>query len=84
MGADRRRRRSRARTSTAQQAPVRRRGQTGPHHYLLCSGWATPFGRFADRAAALGWTVGELDADHEVVVTAPELLAGALSGIAHP
>ncbi len=50
--------------------------------YLLCSGWATPFGRFADRAAALGWTVGELDADHEVVVTAPELLAGALAGIA--
>ncbi|WP_222703664.1 alpha/beta hydrolase family protein [Sinomonas sp. R1AF57] len=43
--------------------------------YLLCSGWRTPFARFADRAASAGWNVTELDADHEVLVTNPELLA---------
>jgi pimeloyl-ACP methyl ester carboxylesterase len=46
--------------------------------YLLCSGWATPFRPAAERANALGWTVAELDADHEVPVTDPELLAEAL------
>ncbi|MEV6605760.1 alpha/beta fold hydrolase [Kutzneria sp. NPDC051319] len=50
--------------------------------YLLCSGWATPFRRFAERAAGLGWAVRELDGDHEVLLTAPELLAGALAEIA--
>lgn len=49
-----------------------------PGTYLLCSGWATPFRPQADRAAALGWTVGELDADHEVPVTDPRLLAERL------
>ncbi|WP_369045741.1 alpha/beta hydrolase [Sinomonas sp. P10A9] len=43
--------------------------------YLLCSGWRTPFTPFAGRAAAAGWNVSELDADHEVLVTDPELLA---------
>jgi len=43
--------------------------------YLLCSGWATPFTRFAQRADAAGWQVAELDADHEVMVTNAELLA---------
>lgn len=46
--------------------------------YLLCSGWNSPFRPAAERAGALGWTVDELDADHEVPVTDPELLAGAL------
>jgi len=43
--------------------------------YLLCSGWATPFARFAERAGAAGWQVAGLDADHEVMVTNAELLA---------
>ncbi|BCT78210.1 esterase [Sinomonas cyclohexanicum] len=43
--------------------------------YLLCSGWRTPFAPFARRAAEAGWSVVELDADHEVLVTDPELLA---------
>lgn len=42
--------------------------------YLLCSGWATPFARFAQRADAAGWQVAELDADHEVMVTNEKLL----------
>jgi pimeloyl-ACP methyl ester carboxylesterase len=46
--------------------------------YLLCSGWATPFDRFARRAAAAGWRVTELNADHEVMVTNPHLLAHQL------
>ena len=40
-----------------------------PGTYLLCSGWATPFGPFHERAAGLGWSVGEIDGDHEVMVT---------------
>jgi pimeloyl-ACP methyl ester carboxylesterase len=43
--------------------------------YLLCSGWATPFTRFAERAGTAGWQVTGLDADHEVMVTNPGLLA---------
>jgi pimeloyl-ACP methyl ester carboxylesterase len=46
--------------------------------YLLCSGWATPFARFAQRADAAGWQVTELDADHEVMVTNPQLLGQQL------
>lgn len=42
--------------------------------YLLCSGWPTPFARFAERADTAGWRVVELDADHEVMVTNPALL----------
>lgn len=49
-----------------------------PGTYLLCSGWASPFRPAAARARALGWTVHELDADHEIPVTAPALLAGRL------
>jgi pimeloyl-ACP methyl ester carboxylesterase len=51
---------------------------TVPGTYLLCSGWSSPFRWAADRAAALGWTVAELAADHEVPVTAPALLARRL------
>lgn len=46
--------------------------------YLLCTGWASPFRPQAQRAGALGWSVGELDADHEVPVSDPELLAARL------
>jgi pimeloyl-ACP methyl ester carboxylesterase len=50
--------------------------------YLLCTGWASPFRPQAQRAETLGWTVGELDADHEVPVTAPELLTERLVAVA--
>lgn len=46
--------------------------------YLLCTGWASPFRPQAQRAERLGWTVGELDADHEVPITAPQLLTERL------
>lgn len=49
--------------------------------YLLCAGWASPFTTAAARAAALGWTVDELAADHEVPVTAPALLARRLLAV---
>jgi pimeloyl-ACP methyl ester carboxylesterase len=49
-------------------------------HYVLCSGWATPFGTFAARAADSGWQVAEVPADHEVMLTAPDLLIDALLG----
>jgi hypothetical protein len=51
-------------------------------HYLLCSGWPSPFGPAAERARELGWQVGELDADHEVMATSPQLLIDALARIA--
>lgn len=50
--------------------------------YLLCSGWNTPFARFAERAKIAGWRVAELNADHEVMVTNPRLLGQQLLGIA--
>lgn len=42
--------------------------------FLLCTGWASPFGPMADRAAALGWRVRNVDGDHEIMVTDPDLL----------
>lgn len=50
--------------------------------YLLCSGWASPFRGQASRAGELGWSVAELDADHEIPVTAPALLADRLLRLA--
>ncbi|HEX5402680.1 MAG TPA: alpha/beta hydrolase family protein [Pseudonocardiaceae bacterium] len=52
--------------------------------YLLCTGWASPFRPQAQRAATFGWSVGELDADHEVPVSDPELLAARLLAEADP
>lgn len=49
--------------------------------YLLCADWATPFRALAARAHSLGWTVDELPADHEVVLTEPDLLAKRLLAI---
>lgn len=55
-----------------------------PGEYLLCAGWSTPFSPFALRATAAGWTVTELNADHEILVTNAELLVRhlAVSGAA--
>jgi pimeloyl-ACP methyl ester carboxylesterase len=50
--------------------------------YLLCTGWASPFGPQAQRAGALGWSIGELAADHEVPVSDPELLTARLLPLA--
>jgi hypothetical protein len=60
-------------------------GATGvavPAAYLLCAGWATPFGPMADRARELGWTVEAIAADHEVLATAPDLLVNRLLALA--
>lgn len=53
-----------------------------PGTYLLCAGWRSPFGRFAERARDLGWAVDELGADHEVPLTDPALLAERLEKVA--
>jgi pimeloyl-ACP methyl ester carboxylesterase len=55
---------------------------TVPSAYLLCAGWNSPFRPHAERARALGWPVTEIDADHEVPVTAPALLAAQLLTLA--
>lgn len=49
-----------------------------PGTFLLCSGWRTPFRPSASRADDLGWTVRDLAADHEVLLSAPTLLADEL------
>jgi pimeloyl-ACP methyl ester carboxylesterase len=49
-----------------------------PGTYLLCVGWASPFRPLAERAGRLGWRVDEVDADHEIPVSAPGLLADRL------
>jgi hypothetical protein len=51
---------------------------TVPGAYVLCAGWNTPFGGFADKAERLGWPVERIPADHEVPLTNPDLLAVAL------
>jgi pimeloyl-ACP methyl ester carboxylesterase len=56
-------------------------GELAVGTYLLCAGWASPFGHLAERARSLGWTVDELAADHEVPVTAPALLAERLLAV---
>ena len=47
--------------------------------YLLCAGWNTPFGPYAERAAKLGWHVERIEADHEVPLTDPALLVQVLT-----
>lgn len=49
---------------------------------LLCTGWRTPFESAAARALSLGWRVHELTADHELPLTAPDLLARQLVTLA--
>jgi pimeloyl-ACP methyl ester carboxylesterase len=49
-----------------------------PGTYLLCSGWSSPFGPFAERAERLGWLVDRVDGDHEVMLTNPTGLVGKL------
>jgi pimeloyl-ACP methyl ester carboxylesterase len=53
-----------------------------PGTYLLCTGWPTPFRRFAGRAAAIGWEVRDLNADHLAMLTAPALLTAELLRLA--
>lgn len=47
--------------------------------FLLCAGWETRFEPAAARAAALGWDVARLPADHEVMATNPHLLVEHLA-----
>lgn len=49
-----------------------------PGLYLQCRGWASPFDHLVERAADLGWPTDRLQADHEVMATAPDLLVEAL------
>jgi pimeloyl-ACP methyl ester carboxylesterase len=52
---------------------------TVPGTYLLCSGWKSPFGAFADRAQQWGWMVDRVDGDHEVLLTNPALVVEKLT-----
>jgi hypothetical protein len=49
-----------------------------PSSYITCTGWAAVFAPYAQKARDLGWPVREIEADHEALATAPDLLAGAL------
>jgi pimeloyl-ACP methyl ester carboxylesterase len=53
---------------------------TLPRHYVLCTK-SEAFRRYADKAAAAGWPVYELDSSHSPHVTAPEALAALLETI---
>jgi pimeloyl-ACP methyl ester carboxylesterase len=50
-----------------------------PASFLLCAGWSRPFRPSAERALGYGWTVREVPADHEIMITAPALLAQFLT-----
>lgn len=49
-----------------------------PAEYIVCSGWSSPFVAGKGRAEKLGWTVRDIEADHEVMLTNPELLTDYL------
>jgi pimeloyl-ACP methyl ester carboxylesterase len=49
-----------------------------PGSFIVCTGWAAVFTPCAEKARALGWPIHAIDADHEALATAPDLLAGAL------
>lgn len=56
---------------------------TPPRSYIQCMRYADrgPFGQFAARGRAEGWSVAELDASHSPNVTAPEALMEKLQRI---
>jgi pimeloyl-ACP methyl ester carboxylesterase len=59
--------------------PLRLTGsQQTPAAFVECTDWTRVFRRHAERAAARGWPVHELDAGHEAMVTAPKELADLL------
>lgn len=49
-----------------------------PSSYISCTGWAHAFAGQAEKARRLGWPVQEIEADHEALATAPDLLASAI------
>jgi pimeloyl-ACP methyl ester carboxylesterase len=55
-----------------------------PRHYIYCTrnGPGDVFRKFYDRARRESWQSYEIDASHNPHITAPELLAGLLDGIA--
>lgn len=53
-----------------------------PGRLAVCAGWSSPFARFQERAAARGWRVDQLPADHEIMLTQPSLLTDYLRGVA--
>jgi pimeloyl-ACP methyl ester carboxylesterase len=55
-----------------------------PRHYIYCTRSAPGdvFRRFYDRARREGWQAEEMDASHSPHITAPEMLARMLDGIA--
>ncbi|HYQ69640.1 alpha/beta fold hydrolase [Actinophytocola sp.] len=49
-----------------------------PAVFVECTGWSRVFRPHAERAAARGWPVHELETGHEAMVTAPKELADLL------
>jgi pimeloyl-ACP methyl ester carboxylesterase len=55
-----------------------------PSDYISCTRWAQVFAPQAEKARLLGWPVQEIEADHEALATAPDLLADALLATVDP
>lgn len=74
--------------ATYTQAVTRGDAWTGalPSAYILCTeGPLAPFMRvFADKAKRAGWPVIELDAIHDIMISAPATLASALNDLVPP
>jgi pimeloyl-ACP methyl ester carboxylesterase len=49
-----------------------------PSSYIACTGWARVLAAQAEKARRLGWPVQEIEADHEALATAPDLLTDAI------
>ncbi len=49
-----------------------------PGSYISCTDWVRAVAAQAETARRLGWPGREIQADHEALATAPDLLAGAL------
>jgi pimeloyl-ACP methyl ester carboxylesterase len=55
-----------------------------PGSYIDCTDWAHAFAAQAERARRLGWPVLQIEADHEALATAPDLLTDALLAAVDP
>jgi pimeloyl-ACP methyl ester carboxylesterase len=55
-----------------------------PSSYISCTDWTRVLESQAERARRLGWPVQEIEADHEALATAPDLLTDAILAAVDP
>jgi pimeloyl-ACP methyl ester carboxylesterase len=55
-----------------------------PSSYISCTDWSRVLESQAERARRLGWPVQEIEADHEALATAPDLLTDAILAAVDP